>query len=331
MIRNSEILITGGYGFIGGYIAQKLSESSYNNKITILDNNIDEQTTGNDLGINKRNNVTVVRGSILNFKDFEKLDQSFDYIIHAAGFLGINKVALQQLATMDVNIIGTRNCLEYAKSLSSKPRVLIFSTSEVYGVRAAEPRENQDSCVPNEGKRWCYAASKISAEHYLKAYVQEYGLLGSAVRPFNVFGAYRYGDNAMTTIVRNAVLNNEIHISGNGQQVRSWCSIDDFCNGIIAILEHGSGQGDIYNIGNPHNQYTMQELAELIVQLVSSNSKIIITNSVIDDVLFRVPNIDKAIQSLGFDPNEDFKQSLEKVVKWIREKEELYIGVGKSD
>ena len=321
MIQNSKILITGGYGFIGAHLALRLAGPKLNNQITVFDLDSSPHTTGDDLKLLEMYNITISLGSVLEPKDFAKLPNDFDYIVHAAGFLGINKVADNQLITLDVNIIGTRNCLEFAAKGTIKPRVLVFSTSEIYGTECAEPDEISPSIIETTGKRWVYAASKLSAEYYLKAYIQQYGIKGSIIRPFNVFGPYRYGTNAMTTIVRKALDNEDIIISGDGTQIRSWCYIDDFCDGIVSILALADGDGEAYNIGDIRNQLSINDLAEKVVSLTNSDSSIVITGNCIEDVALRIPNIDKATSQLGYKPHAVFDESILKIADWLHDKD----------
>ncbi len=318
MIKDSNILITGGHGFIGAHLAKHLGEDSLNNRIVILDLHTTGRTTGIDLDINSLKSVTTVNGSLLNEADLNKLPNDFDYIIHAAGFLGIDKVAEMQLETMKLNIDGTHNCLNLAARQKKKPFVLIFSTSEIYGIHSDKAIESDDAIIPTQGKRWCYAASKLAAEYYLKAYIQEYSIKGAIVRPFNVFGPYRHGSNAMTKIISLAIENKPISISGDGKQVRAWCYIDDFCQGITSILKNSTGTGDAYNLGDPRNQISMLDLAKLITSLLGSNSKIIISNSTIEDVLFRVPDISKAVNLLGYKPKVVFNNAIMNVAKLLK-------------
>src|SRR5690606_13989881 len=189
----------------------------------------------------------------------------------------------------DINVLGTRNCLELAAQQVKRPHVLVFSTSEIYGSDCTEPDETDASIIPTTGKRWSYATSKLAAEYYLKAYIQQYNIRGSIIRPFNVFGPFRYGSNAMTTIVEKAIKNQPITISGDGTQVRSWCSVGDFCKGIIAILVGSTGNGAAYNIGDARNTLSMESLAKKIVSITNSSSKIIIAHNVTEDIALRIP------------------------------------------
>lgn len=318
MIQNSEILITGGYGFIGSHIAKSLADASLGNSLTLFDTNTGPGTTGDDFGLDQYNNVTVVEGCVRETVDYARLPRNFDYIVSAAGFLGIDRVAEQQLETLDTNITGVRNSLEFAAEHDEKPFVLVLSTSEIYGVDCVGPSEDQPATIPSSGARWGYATSKLADEYYLRAYNQAHGVPGGIVRPFNVFGPHRYGSNAMTALVTRAVHDDELEISGDGQQVRSWCYIDDFCEGAIKVLEHRSDAVEAFNIGDDRNVFTMAGLAYEIIKAADSQSSVRILHSAREDVKYRVPNIDKARALLGYEPKADFEVAVHDVAQWVR-------------
>lgn len=319
MIRNSKILITGGYGFIGGHLAEALSDEKLKNKLVIFDMNTGDQTTGSDLSLRLRANIEIIKGSILDSFDLVELQNDYDYIIHAAGFLGIDNVAEHQLLNMDINLQGTKNCLEVAKQQVNLKKFIQLSTSEIYGVESRYSSEVDDSVIKTTGKRWCYAASKLAAEYYLKAYVQEYDLAAAIVRPFNVYGPHRYGSNAMTALISKAINNENINVSGNGEQLRSWCHIDDFCNGVIGLMETVTDPGDAFNIGDDRFCLSIYELAKRIVGLTSSRSDIKILHNETEDVLERKPDISKAKNTLAYLPSRDLNQGIVEVADWLRE------------
>ena len=319
MIRNSKILITGGYGFIGGHLADALSDKKLKNQIVIFDMNTGDQTTGSDLNLLSRTNVEIINGSILDSFDLVELQNDYDYIIHAAGFLGIHNVAEHQLLNMDIKLQGTKNCLEVAKQQVNLKKFIQFSTSEIYGVESRYSSEVDDSVIKTTGKRWCYAASKLAAEYYLKAYVQEYGLNAAIVRPFNVYGPHRYGSNAMTALISKAINNENINVSGDGEQLRAWCHIDDFCKGVIGLMETVTDPGDAFNIGDDRFCLSIYELANRIVRLTSSTSDIKILHNETEDVLERKPDISKAKNALAYSPSRDLNQGIIEVADWLRE------------
>ncbi|MFI5270967.1 MAG: NAD-dependent epimerase/dehydratase family protein [Candidatus Saccharimonadales bacterium] len=325
MIQNSEILVTGGFGFIGAHLAQSLADPDLGNSLTLIDNNVGTATAGHELGLAERENITVVEGCVVEAEVYDELPRNFDFIVSAAGYLGINEVAEQQLLTLETNIDGTRNSLEFAAEHEEgeKPFVLVFSTSEIYGSDAHSPSEDSPAVIPSSGERWCYASSKLANEYFLRAFNQSQGVPGAIVRPFNVYGPHRYGSNAMTKLVRRAVDGDDLNISGDGMQVRSWCHIDDFCDGAMRILKYSPEGIEAYNIGDDMNVFTMSGLARAVVLATGSRSAINILGIQTEDVRHRVPNIDKARTLLGYRPRTRFEDGLDQVIEWVRSTGEM--------
>lgn len=166
-----SILITGGCGFIGYNLAAEIVRNHDFECIQILD----EKGTlsfHDPMELYKNEKVHFLNGSILDKEAFSKCGD-VDYIVHAAGFLGIQSVANESIKTLDVNILGTRNCLEFATRQLRLKKFVTFSTSEVYGPHAKHLSEDNPAVVPTTGKRWCYAASKLAAEQYTLSYARE--------------------------------------------------------------------------------------------------------------------------------------------------------------
>ena len=317
MVNNANILVTGGYGFIGAHMATALADPALGNYVTLMDIQTGPDTSGGQLGLGEHQNVTTAQGSVMQPEDFSALPKDFDYIVHTAAFLGIDNVAEKQTSTLDINIIGTRNCLDFAAEHTTKPHVLYFSTSEIYGTQCAGPAEVEDAVIPSSGARWCYATGKLAGEYYLRAYNQAHGIPGSIVRPFNVFGPHSYR-GAISALVMRAVNNQDLIVSGDGRQIRAWCYIDDFNRGTLAMLGYGSDDIEAFNIGDDKNVFPMINLAEKIVEISGSESEIITTGQVTEDVYYRVPDIDKAREVLGYEPTTDFELALEKVIDCAR-------------
>ncbi len=317
MIKDSKILITGGLGFLGGNLADKLSDVNLSNQIVILDNNTSQKTTGSQLKLDEKLNIKIIHESILS-PILETIGLDFDYIIHSAGFLGIDKVQDEQLLNLDVNILGSRNIFKFATKQNKLKMLVTFSTSEIYGVNSDLSAETDDSVIKTIGKRWTYATSKLASEYYLKAFVQEHALKANIIRPFNVYGAYRYGSNAMTSMIHKAINNEDILISGDGSQIRAWCNIQDFVSGVLSLLSKDNINNEAFNIGDDRSAISILELAELIVKVLDSKSKIVILGNNIEDVKTRRPDITKAKQLLDYNPKVDLSKGISEVAGWIR-------------
>jgi nucleoside-diphosphate-sugar epimerase len=316
MSNKEKVLITGGFGFMAAHLALALTKGNF--KVTLFDNSEWRTSSAFAIGLEKNNEVDRVLGSVLKPNDIDLLKDDFDYIIHAAGVLGIKKVAEQQILTMDVNISGTRHILDLASRQKALKRFVQFSTSEVYGQFASSPDEDQPFLIPGHGRRWCYATSKVAGEYLVNAFAAERNLSTVVVRPFNVYGAYRYGSNALTALAKNALAGEKLTISGTGQQTRSWCHISDYVQGVLSCLQAEGINGEAFNIGNDKNNISMFDLALLLCQIVESKSEIFVDGLDNEDVQFRKPNIDKARRLLHYEPQVDLRAGIEDLVKWLK-------------
>jgi nucleoside-diphosphate-sugar epimerase len=315
--QSKKVLITGGFGFVAAHLAHVLVKNGF--EVTLFDNSDWSNSSAFALGLEEQALVKRVLGSVTQPRDLELLSNDFSYIVHAAGVLGIKRVAEQQLLTMDVNILGTRHVLDLAYRQTALRRFIQFSTSETYGQFASSPDEDQPSVIPARGHRWCYATSKVAGEYLVKAFIAERGLPAVIVRPFNVYGPYRYGSNALTTLVQNAIAGTRLTISGSGEQTRSWCHIQDFVRGVLATLQIDGISGEVFNIGNDKNNISMLKLAQLICEMIGSPSEIYVDNIESDDVHFRQPNIDKARKLLNYEPEIDLPAGINDLFKWLRQ------------
>ena len=313
MLKNKSILITGGNGFVAGHLADVLARSG--NYVDLLDIAPSVSGTAVSLNLHRNDRVRYISGDVLDANSFSALEKSYDYVVHAAAILGIRRVCEESILTLDVNIMGTRNCLKYCAGMPGLKRVLIFSTSEVYGPSALAANEDQDLVVAEHGMRWCYAVSKLATEQLTKAYHREFGLPYVIVRPFNVYGPFRQGSNAVSSFVNNAQRGRPIVLSDCGEQKRAWCYIDDFVDGLIRCLAMKEACNQTFNIGNSSELYSIRQLAELVRQLVGAkDGEIRSTGSGEPDVKERSPDIEKAKRLLGFNPSVSLEQGLRAII-----------------
>ena len=314
-MKNKKILIIGGCGFIGSAIIDRYYKD---NKIVVLDNS-PFKGSSLDLRNLSTDNIKYIQGDATDYNIIMSLDKDFDYIVHASAILGIKKVVVEPINTIMTNINSCYNALELASCQTNLKKFLTFSTSEIYGINAKQPVESEPSVIePAVEGRWCYAASKTVSEHLAFGYNREKNVPVIIIRPFNVFGEYRKGSNAMTTFINKALKGEDIYIDGDGKQVRAWCYIEDFIDGLTAALE-SEYTSEIFNLGNPYNEITIEELAKRVVKITNSQSKIIITNSTEPDVKFRSVCIDKAKKILGYTPKITVDDGIRKVYKWIED------------
>lgn len=309
-MENKNILITGGAGFIASHIVDRLVN---NNRLTIYDNYKRNAIKFTNLENNK--NVKVVSGDILDMGQLS--NTKFDLIIHCAAIAGIYSVSKEPATTLKVNLIGTYNVLEYALK-NNINRVIDFSTSEIYGSFAYKATEDQLSTVgPVSESRWVYSVGKLAGEHLVHAYSKEYGLEVTTVRPFNVYGPRQVGEGAIQQMVINALSGKDIVVYNDGTQVRAWCYISDFVDAIEGILDSPEvSVNETFNIGNPKASTTVLGLAEKIVDLTGSKSKIVFKKHPGQEIEVRIPNIDKADAYLGYSPKVGLEEGLRASIDW---------------
>lgn len=309
---NMQVLVTGGTGFIGGWLARSLVDAGC--RVTLLDMSAGPGTTAARLGLLEDPRIRLITGDVREPATFDGLGTDYHYIVHLAAVLGIRDVVQHSVRTLQVNIRGTELCLELARRQRDLRRFLMVSTSEVYGRQAGHSGETDSLSLAVDSLRWGYAASKLAGEFFTRAYASEYSVPTSIVRPFNVYGPLRGGDNAMSAFVRRALAGDCLRVSGDGSQVRSWCYISDFIDGLMACLQHDSALGETFNIGDDRQPISILELARRVVAIAGSRSRIEQTGTVEPDVQQRSPDLTKARQLLGYSPTVDIESGIERVV-----------------
>ncbi len=310
-----KLLILGGAGFIGGALAEKFCPDHH---IVIADACDFTRSSLRFTGLLNHKNVTLVNIDATDPEAVLGLGEDFDYIVHAVAILGIHKIVEQSILTVTTNYSSCYNALRLAEKQQHLTKFLTFSTSEVYGRDVERAEETMDFRVgPASEARWNYAASKVLSEHLTNAFCRERGVPTVIVRPFNVFGENRLGSNAMSKFVAQALLGETITIDGNGQQLRAWCYIGDFIDGVSRALAT-QYQGEYFNIGNPNNIISILDLAGMIVKKAGSGSRILISNSDVPDVVRRTVCVDKAHNMLGYTPKVPLEDGVEKVIAWMR-------------
>jgi UDP-glucose 4-epimerase len=243
-------------------------------------------------------------------------------IVHCAAVAGIDTVVIRPTETMRVNMIGTANLLEAARSLDSLERLVHFSTSEVFGQNAFRAEENHTTHIGAIGEaRWTYAVSKLASEHLAKAYHEEFGLPATTVRPFNIYGPGQVGEGALSVFIRHAIRNRPIEIHGDGNQIRAWCYIDDFIDGLLLAMENPAAIGESLNIGNARAVVTVYGLAQTVLRVLNASSPLVFTNRDYADVELRVPSVKKAKDLIGFEARVDLEEGIRRTAAYLRDLE----------
>ncbi|OGQ18306.1 MAG: epimerase [Deltaproteobacteria bacterium RIFCSPHIGHO2_02_FULL_40_11] len=314
MIKNKNILITGGGGFIGSHLCEALVE---NNKITLYDNG--RRNALRYTQIEKHPNLQFIKGDILNYESLKNAIRNKDIVVHLAAIAGVSSYYESPLKTMEVNLLGTYHALKASSEMGVK-LFLNCSTSEVYGPMIFDANEGD---LTHQGPatipRWSYAVSKLAGDHLSFSFRKETNLPVVVVRPFNIYGPRQIGEGAIQHFAKNALRHNDLIVRGDGTQIRSWCYVSDCVNVLIACLSDEKAIGNIFNIGNPASTISILELAKKIKEISHSKSKIVFQEHQFTDVRLRVPSIKKAQEILGYRPKVDIEEGLMKAIEWYKE------------
>ncbi len=315
---SKNILLTGGAGFIGSHLVEKLLEMG--NKVICVDN----LSTGN-----KENIKLLLKNPDLEFIDHDvskplKPDYKIDQIYHLASPASPVDYQRYPIETMMANSLGTLNMLELAKK--KKAKFLLASTSEVYGDPEKHPQsESYWGHVDPTGPRSCYDESKRFAESLTFAYHRIHGIDVKIARIFNTYGPRMRSDDgrAIPNFVTQSLNNEPITVYGNGKQTRSFCYISDMIEGLIKLME-SKYTGETFNLGNT-NEMKIIDVAKKIKEMVESNSDIVFRPPVEDDPARRKPDITKAKGKLGWEPKVGLEEGLEKTIEWFRDSQSVSI------
>jgi UDP-glucuronate decarboxylase len=324
-----RILITGGCGFLGRYFTEvflhlnrtKFSREGHPCELVVLDNFITAGEHGRIIP-NSRDLAFVEHDIVKPFYP----ERPVDFIMHLAGIASPYYYRKYPLETLQVATIGLVNVLDIARRQRDS-KLIYFSSSEIYGdpdpnhVPTQESYRGSVSCL---GPRACYDESKRLGETLLRVYHEQFGVHGTIVRPFNVYGPgmqktdYRVLPNFAARISEGKPL--QIH--SDGQQTRTFCYVTDAIRGFLQVLLSGA-PGEPYNIGNPEPEISMVNLAEMVVGIVADGT----TYELIDypdsypadEPTRRCPNITKAERQLGYTPRVSLEEGLRRFFRWSRE------------
>ncbi|AEA42735.1 NAD-dependent epimerase/dehydratase family protein [Fluviicola taffensis] len=286
-----NILITGGAGFIPSSLADRLLQNP--NYFVVL---IDNFLTGKKENIPQHENCKFIHGDVNNFEEIAPLFSlyNFDYVFHYAAVVGVKRTLENPIMVLD-DIYGIRNILDLSKR-TGVTRVFYASSSEVYGEPVHLP---QHETITPLNSRLPYAVVKNVGESYFRSYQQEYGLDYTIFRFFNTYGQKQSTDFVMSRFIQLALSNQDITVYGDGSQTRTFCYIEDHLDACIKTMEADLMINDVANIGNG-TIVTVLELAETIIRLTNSKSKIVHLPSLEEgDMTRRQPDITKMKELLG--------------------------------
>ena len=312
-------LITGGAGFIGSHLAERLLKSGY--QVTVIDN----LSTGQLQNIERladQPHFSYAIEDIRNIHVIDRLVSECDIIFHLAAAVGVRNIIDRPINTIEVNIGGTEIILKTASRY--RRRVLIASTSEVYGKGVTFPFREDDDTLSGATvrRRWSYAASKAVDEFLAFAYHSELGLPITLFRLFNTVGPRQVGQYGMVVprFVRWALANEAIQVYGDGQQQRCFGNVYDVVQAIQGLAESRAAIGELYNIGSSE-EISIMQLAERVRDRADSASEIRLVpyeqayrQPGFEDFRRRVPAIDKIRAAIGWQPSTPLDETIDQII-----------------
>ncbi len=310
-----RVFITGGAGFIGSHLADHYVNAGHT--VTMLDN----FSTGSNSNISHlEGKVTTIDGDIRNIELIDQLTMDSDLVLHMAAALGVNTILESPLESMSTNITGSEVVLNAAAK--HKKRIIIASTSEIYGKNQKQPLSETDDRVVGAPQkiRWTYSDAKAIEEAMAFALHQEKKLPITTVRLFNTVGPRQTGRYGMVVprFVHAALKNEPITIYGDGTQSRVFCHVADAVAAIAVMAETDSTIGDVYNVGGT-GEVTIKQLADKVLEVTGSKSEITYTPysnaypAGFEDIQRRVPDISKVKGAIGWLPTRDLKQIISEI------------------
>ena len=314
-LQNSNILVTGGAGFIGSNLVDVLL--SKNNTVVLYDN-FSDFYTGKEENIKhnlKKSNFRVQKSDIMDYEKIRKTMQNVDIVFHLAAQPGVRFSMENPNKTSDVNILGTLNVLKAAKEAEVE-KVIFASTSSVYGEPKYLPIDENHVTKPIS----IYGASKLAAEKYCQVFNDQLGLQVIILRYHTVYGPRQRPDMAFHKWTKALSENKPIIIYGDGKQSRDFTFVSDIINGTIKAAETDDIGGEIFNLGGGSNVTVNYAVDLLTKEFGAENDQIIYETSKLGDVSDTYANIKKAQELIGFNPTTKLKDGLKLFINWYRNK-----------
>lgn len=312
---NPKLVITGGCGFVGTHLAERLRDRY---RLVLFDN-LRRDSLQYLPALREAPEVEIVQGDIRDADVLAGLLDGATAVLHLAAIAGVSNYYERPVETLRVNVLGTFGLLEAMVAADVK-RLIYFSSSEVYGPRAENVSEAEAMMVsgPVSDRRWVYAVSKLVGEHAVLRTGETYGLQCSCVRPFNVYGPRQTGEGAISNFARALVRDEPIQIYGDGSDVRAWCYVSDMVDAVDDMLGNEASFGLSFNIGNPAARCSTVELAETLIRL-NGGGRLEKVSRAHSPIPMRYPDIRLAKERLGYAPRVGLEEGLGETLAWFRE------------
>jgi UDP-glucose 4-epimerase len=314
-----KALITGGAGFIGSHLAERLLKEG--DEVTVVDN-LSTGSLKNIESFREHPEFGFIEGDICDIGLMEKAAKKCDVIFHLAAAVGVRLIADRPVHTIETNIGGTEVVLNAANRYGR--RTLIASSSEVYGKNETVPFREEDDIVLGSTSlsRWSYACSKAIDEFLGLAFNQQYGLEVVIGRFFNTIGPRQTGQYGMVVprFVQSALKNKPLLIYGTGQQRRCFCYVDDVVEAIVGLMNCKNSAGKVYNIGSTE-EISIEGLADKIIEMTDSRSKKEFVSyekaygKPIEDMMRRLPHLGRIKETIGWEAKTPLDKTLQVIIE----------------
>lgn len=315
-----KILITGGAGFIGSHLAERLLAEG--NHVHVIDN-LSTGRLDNIASFKDNPNFKLTIDSVLNRDALKKLISKVDQVYHLAAAVGVKYIIENPLLSLKTNIVGTDNVLELANKYKTK--VLITSTSEIYGKNENVPFSEQDDRLlgTTSISRWGYSCSKAIDEFLALAYFREKKLPVVIVRLFNTVGPRQIGQYGMVLpkFIKAALMDRPITVFGSGKQVRCFADVSDVVGALIKLMNTPECEGEIFNLGTME-AISIEDLAHKVRSMCNSNSRIDYISyeeafeEGFEDMMNRIPSLDKIKKYIGYEPQKCLDEIISDMIRY---------------
>jgi UDP-glucose 4-epimerase len=315
-----RVLVTGGAGFIGSHLVEALVARG--DAVTVIDN----VSTGNLENLaSVKEKIQIVKGDIRDSALIESLIEKTDLIFHMAAALGVNTILESTLESISTNIVGSEVILTSAAK--NKKRIVIASTSEIYGKNPKQPLSESDDRVIGAPQkiRWSYSNAKAIEEAIATTLFQRQALPVTTARLFNTVGPRQSANYGMVLpkLVQSALNNNPLTVFGDGKQTRVFCHVNDAVRGLLALTDSQKSIGDVFNLGGV-GEISIEDLAAKVIKATGSKSEIKLLDyqkaypAGFEDMARRVPDITKIKSVIGWQPEHDIDSIIADVITYFR-------------
>jgi len=316
LISGKRLFITGGLGFIGSRLVERVVEQ---NHVTIFDSGRRDALRFSSA--RGHQNLRVVTGDVLDPAALRQALGDASLVLHLAAIAGVSSYYREPAATFRVNLLGTLNLIDVLRGRDVELFV-DFSTSEVFGPQAERVKESSPTVQGNlDDRRWCYAVSKLAGEMLGRCHFWEDGLPACVVRPFNIYGPGQVGEGVVSNFAAAVAQGHPLQVPADASHRRALSHIDDFLDGLLALLERPEvARGRTFHLGDERHVVSVRELALRMARLADPPLPIEQVAHPGQDVVVRIPDCSAARSQLGYAPWRELEAGLRETIQWFRDK-----------